>query len=227
MSDFVQTLAPDKPALVLDASGNAVFVGLLQNQQWLAKQRIDAPALEGLFTAVDQVLAEAKCSLDQIGAYIYSEGPGSVLGLRLCSMAIETWSRLYPQSAKLYAYNSLQLTAQLIRIDHPDAEEALLVADWKKGAWNAVKIQSGSIGGTEVVDDDALAAWQAVLFHQPQRKGWQAPPTGAATVNYSPERLPEVLTKANLLRPTEGVELYNSGVNTFQKWTAERHRAHT
>ncbi|MGB0413761.1 MAG: hypothetical protein ACPGJU_04880 [Coraliomargarita sp.] len=223
MSDF----ASERPALVIDASGSSVFVGLLQDQQWLANERVQAPALEGLFIAVDQVLADANSSLDQIQAYIYSEGPGSVLGLRLCSMAIETWSRLYPQSANRYAYNSLQLTARLIRIDQPDADNALIVADWKKGAWNAVKIQGGSIGDTEVVDDDTLNNWSDALFHQPQRKGWQAPPSGATTVNYSPERLPKVISSTKLLRPTEGVELYNAGVNTFQKWTAERHRANT
>lgn len=225
MSDSAHNLANDKPALVIDASGNAVFVGLLHHQQWLASQRIETPALEGLFSAVDKVLTDARSSLDQVAAYIYSEGPGSVLGLRLCSMAIETWSRLYPQPAKRFAYNSLQLSAQLIRIDYPEATEALLVADWKKGAWNAVKIRSGTIGSTEVVDDEALKTWSDAFFHQPQRKGWQSPPSGATTVNYSPERLPEVLTGNALLRPTEGVELYSSGVNTFQKWTAERHRA--
>ncbi len=227
MSDSAQHLASDRPALVIDASGNAVFVGLLQNQQWLASLRIEAPALEGLFTAVDQVLTKAKLSFEQISAYVYSEGPGSVLGLRLCSMAIETWSRLYPQSAKRYSYNSLQLTARLIQIDHPEATDALLVADWKKGAWNSVKIKSGQIGATEVVDDETLASWKDALFHQPQRKGWQAPPSGASETVYRPERLPEVLGQTGLIRATGQIELYNAGVNTFQKWTAERHRANT
>lgn len=218
-----RTTSPCAPTLVIDGSGSAVFAGVLgQDGKWLAISEQDGTPLESLFPTVEATLKIAQLSLSDLRSFIYCEGPGSVLGLRLCAMAIETWSRLNPESAHYYAYNSLQLTAALICVDTPNLDNALLVSDWKKGAWNAVKINQGQPGPTEVADDAMIADWTGPLYHLPQRKGWQKPPTGATTVEYCPQRLAEAL---NRLKPTEDVELYASGINVFQKWTPERHRA--
>lgn len=223
MSLFTQA---QLPALVIDGSGSAVFAGVLgPNQQWLAQYELSGAPLEQLFPAVESVLKDAGIALLELRGYLYCEGPGSVLGLRLCAMAIETWSRLYPQSAHCFAYNTLQLSAALLTRDVALPAQALLISDWKKGAWNAVYIDAGQIGATSVVDSAELEAWTGPLYHLPQRKGWQSPPPQATPVRFAPERLDEVLQHPGLLRATRGVELYASGVNTFAKWTAERHRA--
>lgn len=217
---------PQAPALIIDGSGASVFAGVLGDDgNWLAKSEQAGAPLESLFPTVEGVLKSARLSLADIRGFIYCEGPGSVLGLRLCAMAIETWSRLSPDSAHYFAYNSLQLTAALICADDLELENALLVSDWKKGAWNAVTIRNGQPGITDSIDAAALADRVGPLYHLPQRKGWQRPPAGAIPVSYSPTRLPEVLSRPGLLKPTTGVELYASGINVFQKWTPERHRA--
>lgn len=225
MESKLTTTAPSAPTLVIDGSGSAVFAGVLgADGKWLAKSELDGAPLESLFPAVEATLAQAELTLSQLRSFVYCEGPGSVLGLRLCAMAIETWSRLTPESAHYFAYNSLQLTAALICVDTPGLENALLVSDWKKGAWNAVKISDGQPGPTEVADDTTIANWTGPLYHLPQRKGWQKPPTNATPVEYSPQRLPEV---RHLPQSTANVELYASGINVFQKWNPERHRAPT
>jgi tRNA A37 threonylcarbamoyladenosine modification protein TsaB len=223
MESNTPTTSPTAPTLVIDGSGSTIFTGVIgQNGKWLAQyEQVGAP-LESLFPSVEVTLADAQLNFSDLRSFVYSEGPGSVLGLRLCAMAIETWSRLYPQSAHYFSYNSLQLTAALICIDRPELDNVLLVSDWKKGAWNAVKINSGQAGPTEVVDDTTIANWPGPLYHLPQRKGWQKPPLNAEPLEYRPQRLVEVL---DILTRTEGVKLYASGINVFQKWTPDRHRA--
>jgi len=222
------SIHPKYPALVIDGSGSSVFAGVLgEEQQWLAQSTFSGAPLEMLFPCVEDVLKAAKLALPELRSFIYCEGPGSVLGLRLCAMAIETWTRLYPQSADYFAYNALQLSAALLVKDQALPAQTLLVSDWKKGAWNAVQITDGKIGDTGVVDSAELESWEGGLYHLPQRKGWQSPPAQAQTVAFAPERLNEALDTSDLLRPTAGVELYSNGVNTFAKWTAERHRAPT
>ena len=219
------TSPPTPPTLVIDGSGSEVFAGVLgSNGNWLARSEQTGAPLESLFPAIEATLDAAQLTLADMRSFIYCEGPGSVLGLRLCAMAIETWSRLRPESAHYYAYNSLQLTAALICADTPGLDQALLISDWKKGTWNAVKIRNGQSSATEVADDATIANWTESLYHLPQRKGWQQPPANATALEYRPDRLAEV---CHLLRPTESVELYASGVNVFQKWTPERHRAPT
>ncbi|MEN8661609.1 MAG: hypothetical protein ACN4GF_06110 [Lentimonas sp.] len=212
-------------ALVIDGSGCSVFTGVLGDDgTWLAQSSLTGAPLEQLFPSVEAVLQKAGLKLSALQSFVYCEGPGSVLGLRLCAMAVETWSRLYPHSAHYFAYNTLQLCAQLLCKDHELPARTLLVSDWKKGAWNAIHINDGQISATTVVDDATIAEWDGALYHLPQRKGWQKPPANAQSINYTPERLPELLNDLDWLRSTEGVELYSSGVNTFAKWTPDRHR---
>ncbi len=215
-----------KLSLVIDGSGSNVFAGLLdQNDQWVAKvDRLGAP-LEQLFPTTEAALKEAGVQLSEVANYLYCEGPGSVLGLRLCAMAIETWTRLYPQSAQLYKYNSLQLTALSLLHSTPELQAALIVSDWKKGAWNAIYIKHGEVGDTEVIDDEGMTEWKGALYHIPQRKGWQSPPPNATSLSYDPSQIDKVRNHPSLLQATESVELYSSGINTFQKWTPTRHRA--
>jgi tRNA threonylcarbamoyladenosine biosynthesis protein TsaB len=216
----------NNPALVIDGSGSTVFAGLLAgDNQWLAKIERPGAPLEQLFPAVEIALKEADVPLSDIGSYLYCEGPGSVLGLRLCAMAIKTWTCLYPATAQLFKYNSLQLTALGLLHTSPELADALIVADWKKGAWNALFIRGGEVGSTEVIDDAQLAAWNSALYHLPQRKGWQSPPPAATTLDYDPAQIAQVRQHPALLQATEGVQLYSSGINTFQKWTPNRHRA--
>ena len=219
-------LTVNKASLVIDGSGSSVFAGLLDAEnQWLAKVSRDGTPLEELFPVIEVALTESGLSLRDIGSYIYCEGPGSVLGLRLCAMAIETWSRLYPRSAQYYKYNSLQISAHALLHSKPDLQDALIVADWKKGAWNALNIKGRHVGATEVIDDATLGDCEDLIYHLPQRKGWQSPPDKVQTLRYDPSILDTIRDTSGLIRMTDRIELYNSGINTFQKWTPTRHRA--
>jgi len=212
--------------LNIDGSGSALFAGLLDAKgAWQATALRECAALEGLFPAVTDVLGAAGRDLSDVDGYIYCEGPGSVLSLRLCAMAIETWRRLHPRAAPVFKYNSLRLMAHQLLANDPSLTNARIVSDWKKGVWNALTIRDREIGTVEVLDDDALASWSSPLFHLPQRKGWQSPPTAAATLAYDPSCLDRLTECPGLLVPTDSVELYNAGVNTFQKWTPTRHHA--
>jgi len=213
-----------RPTLVIDGSGASTFVGVLgADNRWLAHASSGAAPLESLFATVESVLREAALHFEDLRAYLYAEGPGSVLGLRLCAMAIETWNRLYPDSANCFAYNNLQLAAASVRSRQPMTTEALIISDWKKDLWNAVAIEAGRILAPEPVAPEALEAYGGPLYHLPARKGWQSPPPRAKLIEARPDRLPKLLDTPGLIKSTQGVQLYSAGSNTFQKWTAQRH----
>ena len=222
----VNMLPTNKASLVIDGSGIGVFAGLLDAEnQWLAKVESDGSPLEELFPLIEAVLTESALSLTDIGSYIYCMGPGSILGIRLCNMAIQTWTRLYPKSAQYYKYSSLQLSAHALLYATPDLEDALIVSDWKKGVWNALYIKGGHVGATEIIDDSTLINWENLIYHLPQRKGWQSPPNNVQTLIYDPSMLDAIHDAEGLLQITDRIELYGSGINTFEKWTPTRHRA--
>ncbi|MEM8867545.1 MAG: hypothetical protein AAGC73_04695 [Verrucomicrobiota bacterium] len=213
------------PALVLDTSNPTIFCGLLQGPEaWLAQVRREGVALENLFPVVSQTFAQSRSKLANIESFIYCEGPGSVLGLRLAAMALQTWQELAAQTPKFYAYNGLQMTAQALQ-KQTNCSDALLISDWKKNAWNAAYIEAGIIRANDVVDDSALEDYPHPVYHLPQRKGWQKPPPQATTLSYDPAALINLSSLEGLLRATDRVELAQTAANTFAKWTPERHRA--
>jgi tRNA threonylcarbamoyladenosine biosynthesis protein TsaB len=217
---------PSQFSLVMDASNPACFTGVLDpNNQWLAHKSVEGPALETLFTEVEVVLQEAKIPLQGISRFIYCEGPGSTLGLRLAAMAIRTWRSLHHETLPCYAYNGLQLAAHCLLRDDPSLTEALLVADWKKDAWNAVTLQEGQVSACKPINNATLEDWKGSKYHLPQRKGWQAPPSETATLHYNPERLDEIMDAPGLLQPVNSPEPFASAPVNFQKWIPDRHRA--
>ena len=220
----MESTAPLAPTLVIDGSSSEVFAGFIgTNQKWLCYSQEKGSPLECLFPAVEKLFQSTNSELADLKSYAYCEGPGSVLGLRLCAMAIQTWSHLHRKSACWYTYNSLQLTAALICMDTPDIQHALLVSNWKKDAWHAVIVDKGKPEPVIVIQDSVVQNWShGPLFYLPQRKNWQTIPKNATILEYSPQRLTDVL---HVLRHTKNLELYTSGMNAFRKWTPERHRA--
>jgi tRNA threonylcarbamoyladenosine biosynthesis protein TsaB len=220
---------PDKDrkiSLVIDASHPACFAGMLDgSDRWLAKRAAEGPALESLFPVIEGILSESSCAIEQVKRFIFCEGPGSTLGLRLAAMALKTWRALQPTPPSLLGYNSLEFAAACLLQDQADLKNALLVADWKKDAWNALKIENGKTAAIQVITQSELDGAKAPVFHLPQRKGWQAPPANATTLTYEPKRLCEVLNHPGLLHVIEEPIPHASAPPNFQKWTPDRHRA--
>lgn len=224
MATAPASFQPTTPSLVIDGSGSAVFAGVLgPGGNWLAEEQREGAALETLFPLLDHVLRETGQTIGGMREFVYCKGPGSVLGLRLCAMAIETWRRLDPGPRPCLAYGSLQLTAALLLQDNPALTNALLVADWRKNAWHAVRIRADAPAPLEVMNDQDLARWTGPVFHLHRRKGWQSPPANARTLPYAPERLPEVLGAPGFLEQTDSVKLADLGAATFRKWDARPH----
>jgi tRNA threonylcarbamoyladenosine biosynthesis protein TsaB len=225
----MQSEMPKKPfqfSLVIDASNPACFTGILdQDNNWLAHKSIEGPALETIFAEVQSVLSEATLSLQAIDRYIYCEGPGSTLGLRLAAMAIKTWHALHHESPPCFTYNSLQLAAHCLRLDEPKLHEAILIADWKKDTWNSVILKKGAVSTCKPILQTDLHEMEEPRYHLPQRKGWQAPPSNAATLNYSPERLDDLIDSHELLRHVDSPLPFASAPANYQKWVPDRHRA--
>src|SRR5258708_30764565 len=105
MSSLTQLLASHGRLLVLDASSTRVQVGLLRTGIPALWRGFDAEAGTGNFAGTEAVLQEAGSMLADIGAFVFCEGPGSMLGTRTVAMALPTWQVLKPRPA--YAYQSL------------------------------------------------------------------------------------------------------------------------
>ena len=223
LNDCKMDNPPPLPALLIDASGQCLATGVLGTKNtWQSYNELNGTALETLFKCIEKTLKDANTELNQIHSFICCVGPGSVLGLRLAVMAVETWARIHFRKAPVYTYNSLNYCATILQFDQIKLGGSILVSDWKKDAWHAVKLLEDQECKLEVIDSETLRTWNGAIFHLPQRKGWQDPPANCTTIKYQPKRIIECID-SGILNYCESIELFSSTVNSYKKWIPKRH----
>lgn len=213
------------PWLFLDASGVTARVGVWQSSRWLGWQESEAPALESLFAGTRMVLDQAQIPWENLGGYLYVEGPGSVLGLRLAAMAIRAWqtddaARSPGVSRPAYAAGSLPLAAALAMAAGEKPPFAIF-ADAKQGFWQILEVATGdpekycAAAPREILEADLPAG---PLFHLPARKAWHRAPERARTLPASLRGHPEILALPHLFRKVKTPTPYAVRAPEYKKW---------
>jgi tRNA threonylcarbamoyladenosine biosynthesis protein TsaB len=211
--------------LLLDASGVTVRAGVWQNARWLAWRESEAPALEAVFAGVQAVLAEARVPLAELGGYMYIEGPGSVLGLRVAAMAIRGWqtdaaARPGGKTKPVLACGSLPLAAALALAGGTPPPFGVFT-EARQRHWHVLEV-NGSEGGQdgiqpvrEVLENELPSG---TLFHLPARKAWHKAPPHARPLPASLRDHPEILSRPDLFRLVETPTPYAVNPPTYKKW---------
>lgn len=214
------------PYLFLDAAGRSPCAGVWETGAWRAYRSAGAvPATEGLFGLVDAALRAVSLTLGDCAGFVFVEGPGSILGIRIAAMALRGWRALPELAAKpVFAAGSLALAGHLLLREMPERRDFTLLADSRQGLWNVAVVRGGVVPADfSEVRGAALADLPGPYFRITQR-ALGAPPVACDPL---PENLlekhPAVLTTPGLLRGTDAPDAVNMP-GQFVKWTPERHR---
>jgi len=216
---------PHATYLLLDAAGVTPRLGLWQDGRWLAWRECTTTTMPGLFEEIPTLLAEAKLTWEKIDGFIYPEGPGSVLGLRLAAMAIRTWqvdeaARPSPRELTVWACGSLHLAAALV-IAGGVPIPFTAFTEVRQGLWRVLEVNSGdaaalaAIPSREVLDGDLPFG---ALFHVPARKAWQGLPPQAQPLPTTLHKHPEIFQQPGLLRQVETATPYAGTPPEYRKW---------
>jgi tRNA threonylcarbamoyladenosine biosynthesis protein TsaB len=216
------------PLLFLDASGLSTRAALWQNSRWLAFREDPAPALTALFTSTRAILAEAGLTLPQIAVFLYVNGPGSVLGLRLAAMAIRTWQAdtssqpTPPHPRPIFSCGSLHLAAALALAG--GAQPPFTVCtDARQGRWHLLEVPTANpsaLAQTLPREADApeLAQLPGPLFYLPARKTWQNLPRPSAPPPATLRDHPEILSTPSLFHPVPAATPFSAAAPEYRKW---------
>jgi tRNA threonylcarbamoyladenosine biosynthesis protein TsaB len=211
---------PVGPCLFLDASGLTARVGLWDSGRWLAYREDRAAALEALFHNLPAALVEAGVAWPQIAGYLFVEGPGSVLGLRLAAMALRAWqvdAAAQGRSRPLFACGSLRLAAALALAGGAQPPFAICT-EARQNLFHLLEITDASqlnAAATREVQPDALP--RGVLFHLPARKAWAGAPAHAQPLPASLRDHPEILAQPGLLHPAD-LATPSGAPPAYRKW---------
>jgi tRNA threonylcarbamoyladenosine biosynthesis protein TsaB len=211
--------------LFLDTSGLTARVGVWRESCWLGWRESEAGALKALYAGVSMVMAEAQMSWEKLAGYIYVEGPGSVLGLRLAAMAIRTWQvddaqRMGGTARPVWAGGSLQLAAATVLADGVSPPFAVFT-DARQGHWNLLNVTSADPAAlaanvVQEIGENELPA--GTLFQVRARKAGARAPAHAQPLAARLREHPEILLSPGLFRPVDTAVPYGRAPE-YRKWT--------
>ncbi len=193
--------------IVIDAASSTIQVGLLTPNgadRW-------ASSHEESGIGVFQCLASLGYDPQTAGAFVFCDGPGSVLGIRTVAMAIRTWCMLKPRP--VYAYTSLALVAHAT-----GRAEVGVIADARRDAWHHYQLGRG-------LRRVAAEELSGEMVMPEGFRHWSPLPPGVTTVPYSlAEFLPQI-GNANLLRAVNEPDAFLHEEPSYATWTPQVHRA--
>ena len=224
--------------LLIDASSPlSVAAGVLgeRGQSWTCFFEEKSAALEGIFSATQKInqCVPAKSH----AGFLFCEGPGSILGIRIAAAAVRARLALSsdPENPlRVFAYRSLHLAAHLILRAFPQEKNFTLVAESRMNAWNVLRVCDGApeenFSEIKTAETEKLSSEK--IFILPHRR--KLPPALAnATLCPVFELLkndPNVFADIPaLLRDCGNAPdaVNTSDINSYARWTPERHRAET
>ena len=195
------------PCLVIDAASAEVQVGLIKSEaaaEWRTSH-------EEAGVAVFQCIEELGVQPQHMDAFVFCEGPGSVLGIRTVAMALRTWGVLKPRPT--FAYSSLALVA------HALARPQLgVIADARRDSWHHYQIGRG-------LRRVAAADLDGELMMPENFRHWSPLPEHVTAVPYAlAELLPRVWDE-DLFRATDSPDAFLHEEPSYVTWTPRIHQA--
>lgn len=211
MPSLRHLLSAHAPLLLIDAASSRVQAG------WLAEGDVtqarwagsDEETGVGLFRSLESLGVDVAAA----GAFVFCDGPGSVLGIRTCAMAIRTWNVIKPRP--VFTYCSLALVAHALA-----RPELSVIADARRELWHRF-----SLGGT--LQRVPAAELLGELVTPENFRHWSQAPAGLTPVPYSlASLLPRVLD-ADLFHETPAPDAFLHEEPSYVTWTPKIHRAPT
>jgi len=206
MASLQQLLELHAPLLVLDAVSSRVQVGWLTraDARWSA---VEEEAGVGIF----RCLEELGRSPADAGAFVFCEGPGSVLGVRTTAMAIRAWQVQAARPA--FAFKSLDLVSRAL--NRPDLS---VIADARREQWHVSRLS----GVLQRLPASALAGDLAM----PEGfRAWSALPANVQRVPYSLAQLFPQIQGLDLFEVRDAPDAFLHEEPSYATWNPQIHRA--
>jgi tRNA threonylcarbamoyladenosine biosynthesis protein TsaB len=223
MAALAQIIAHHGCILVLDAASTTVQVGLLRAGFPPLWQSSGEESGQSLFTCADACLRAAGLTVREVHAFVFCEGPGSMLGVRTTAMAIRTWQSEIPRPA--YRYQSLALAGHFAWSLQPGRAFAV-IADARRETWHCQTVATD--GRMPALQRLPLAALPKTDLVTPENfRSWSVPPPSAALCGYDLRKIFPSASASDYFLPTDAPDAFQHEAPDYKKWSARTHSAAT
>jgi tRNA threonylcarbamoyladenosine biosynthesis protein TsaB len=220
--------------LLIDSASSRIQLGLLRRDRETLWESATEEAGTALFSLTQKLLARAATPptsgaspssasplpLSAIDAFVFCDGPGSVLGIRTAAVALRTWHALHPRPG--YAYTSLALTAHHLVLAEKLGDFSV-ISDARRETWHRVTVDSS--GAVSPLHRTPAAELTGPLVLPENFRHWSALPPGTRTVPYDlATQLPALATTPLFIDAPEP-DAFLHEEPSYQTWTPKIHRA--
>ena len=223
MPSLSQLLTDHGSLLVFDATSLRVQVGLLRPNTPAVWRTTTDEAGRGIFTSSEAILCEAGLRIEEIGAFVFCEGPGSMLGTRTVAMALRTWQVLRPRPA--FAYQSLAVAGYFEWVQHGRRDLAI-IADARRDSWHRQQFSAtGELSLLQRIPTVELPAEELVM---PENfRAWATPPHPTRLCSYDLAQIFPALNDADFFRAVDAPDAFQHEAPEYKKWAAQVHSVET
>lgn len=207
MSSLRQILADYRKVLLLDSCSARIQVGWLETNAESRWADSSEEAGTGLFRCLERL----KAAPSQAEAFIFCDGPGSLLGIRTAAMAVRTWTSIADRP--VFAYHSLELVA-----GSAANAGATVIADARRDSWHRLAV------GTELrrVPTSELSG---DLVTPEGFRNWTPLPVSVRKVPYDVAALINEVSDTDVFRKTATPDAFLHEEPSYVTWTPRIHRA--
>jgi len=211
--------------LLIDSASSRVQVGLLRASATALWDNSLEETGTALFACTEKLLARAASAhaplpLSAIDAFVFCDGPGSVLGIRTAAVALRTWNVLHPRPC--YAYRSLALVAHTL-IAAENLRAFSVIADARREAWHRVTIDAS--GNTSSLQRVSTAELSGPLVLPEHFRHWSALPASVRTVPYNLATALPCIADVALFSEAPEPDAFLHEAPSYVTWTPQIHRA--
>ncbi|MDD2762349.1 MAG: peptidase M22 [Opitutaceae bacterium] len=211
--------------LLIDSASARVQAGLWRPTGPAVWRQSEQEPSVAIFECVDALLTETGTGMHAIGAFVFCEGPGSILGIRTAAMALRTWQALAQQAPPAYAYRSLELAACALRGDGTRLPFAV-IADARRNAWHWVEVgMDGTVRPLQRVPSSTLTDFAGDLFMPAGFRVWTPLPRMVREASYSLPSLWRRHGETDLLHSAPAPDAFLHEDSSYASWTPQIHRA--
>lgn len=218
--------------LLIDASSPlSVVAGVLGEDacSWKNFTEEKSAALEGVFSATEHFEVSPT-------GFLFCEGPGSILGIRIAAAAIRARLALDRATGKspcpVFAFGSLNLASALLLRAFPQEKDFAVIAESRMNCWNVLRVENGvpapHFQEVKTAELDACLPEKKYLLPAKRKLPTCLENAGQCSVAELLKSDPAVFAETpSLLRDCgETPDAVNtSDINSYARWTPSRHRA--
>lgn len=214
----------DGVALLIDAAGPRVQTGIWSARKWLVWHESREEAGRAIFTCTRRCLEETGIDPRELDAFLFCEGPGSSLGVRIAAMAIQGWKAVIARPTPVYAYSSLAALGEMLR-ENAAPLPFYTIADARRDMWHVLQVKPDGSGPQQLLTNNALSELPGPFFRMEEiRRG--DPPVTAQDVIYSLHEHPKLFAGRNITRRMPTAMPLQTSRPEYVKWVPSRHRLH-